>query len=48
MRGGNAALARVYINRILPHYTGDLAAARAGLADLEALDDAVFAGQMAG
>ena len=48
MRGGNAALARVYITRILPHYAGDLAAARAGLADLEALDDAVFAGQMAG
>ncbi len=47
-RGGNAALARVYITRILPHYTGDLAAARAGLADLEALDDAVFAGKMAG
>ena len=48
MRGGNAALARVYINRILPHFTADLAAARAGLADLEAVDDAVLAGRMAG
>lgn len=48
MRGGNAALARVYINRILPHFSADLAAARAGLADLEAVEDAVFAGRMAG
>jgi alkylation response protein AidB-like acyl-CoA dehydrogenase len=48
MNGGNAALARVYITRILPYFTGDLAAARAGLADLQALDDAAFAGQMAG
>ena len=48
MNGGNAALARVHITRILPYFTGDLAAARAGLADLQALDDAAFAGQMAG
>ncbi len=48
MRGGNAALARVYINRILPHFHADLAAASAGLADLEALDEAIFAGRMAG
>ncbi len=46
--GGSTALARVYIARILPHFAADLAAARAGLADLEALDDQVFAGQMAG
>ncbi|MCV2449197.1 acyl-CoA dehydrogenase [Paracoccus sp. DMF] len=46
--GGSKALARVYIARILPHFTADLAAARAGLADLQALDEAVFAGQMAG
>lgn len=48
MRGGNVALARVYINRIMPHFTADLAAARAGLADLEAVNDAVLAGRMAG
>ncbi|MTH62863.1 acyl-CoA dehydrogenase [Paracoccus shanxieyensis] len=47
-RGGSVALARVYVSRVLPQYAGDLAAARAGLADLEALDDAVFLGQMAG
>ncbi|MDQ7775673.1 acyl-CoA dehydrogenase [Paracoccus aminovorans] len=46
--GGSKALARVYIARILPHFAADLAAARAGLADLQALDEAVFAGQMAG
>ena len=46
--GGSKPLARVYITRILPHYAADLAAARAGLDDLQALDDAVFAGQMAG
>ena len=45
--GGNKALARVYIMRILPHSVADLAAARVGLADLKALDDAAFAGDMA-
>lgn len=47
-RGGSKPLARVHITRILPHFAADLAAARAGLSDLQALDDAVFAGQMAG
>lgn len=47
-RGGSKPLARVHITRILPHFAADLAAARAGLYDLQALDDAVFAGQMAG
>ena len=47
-RGGSKPLARVHITRILPHFAADLAAARAGLEDLQALDDAVFAGQMAG
>ncbi|MEF9602564.1 acyl-CoA dehydrogenase [Paracoccus sp. PXZ] len=46
--GGSKALARLYITRILPQFAADLAAARAGLADLEALDDAVLLGQMAG
>ncbi|WP_017998619.1 acyl-CoA dehydrogenase family protein [Paracoccus sp. N5] len=46
--GGSKPLARIYIARILPHFAADLAAARAGLADLQALDEAVFAGQMAG
>ncbi|SMO76890.1 acyl-CoA dehydrogenase [Paracoccus laeviglucosivorans] len=47
-RGGSVPLARVYVTRILPQYAGDLAAARAGLDDLEALDDAALLGQMAG
>ena len=47
-RGGSKPLARVHVTRILPHFAADLAAARAGLDDLLALDDAVFAGQMAG
>src|SRR5690606_13029397 len=46
--GGSKALARLYITRILPQYAADLAAARAGLAELEALDDAVLSGQMTG
>lgn len=46
--GGSKALARIYITRILPHFAADLAAARAGLADLAALDDAALLGQMAG
>ncbi|SIQ16902.1 hypothetical protein SAMN05421641_104129 [Paracoccus thiocyanatus] len=46
--GGSKALARLYITRILPQYAADLAAARAGLAELEALDDAVLLGQMTG
>ena len=45
---GSKALARLYITRILPQFAADLAAARAGLADLEALDDTVLSGQMAG
>lgn len=48
LQGGSTLLARIYVNRILPRHAGDLAAARAGVADLEALDDALFAGQMAG
>ncbi len=48
IRGGSALLARVYIARILPQYAADLAAATAGVADLDALDDALFLGQMAG
>ena len=46
--GGSLPLARIHIRRILPYFAADLAAARAGLADLEALDDAVLSGQMAG
>ncbi|MCJ1900510.1 acyl-CoA dehydrogenase [Paracoccus versutus] len=46
--GGSKALARLSIPRIRPQFAADLAAARAGLADLEALDDAVLLGQMAG
>ena len=46
--GGSKALARLYITRILPQFAADLVAARAGLADLGALDDAVLLGQMAG
>ncbi|MDT1063596.1 acyl-CoA dehydrogenase family protein [Paracoccus sp. CPCC 101403] len=46
-KGGSVTLARVHVTRILPQFAADLAAARAGLADLEALDDAVFLGHMA-
>lgn len=35
-------LARIYIGRILPRNAGDLAEFRAGVADLDALDDASF------
>ncbi|MDO5706837.1 MAG: acyl-CoA dehydrogenase, partial [Paracoccus sp. (in: a-proteobacteria)] len=37
-------LARIYITRILPRYAGDLAEARAGVADLDALSDQAMAG----
>ncbi|GLK62817.1 MULTISPECIES: acyl-CoA dehydrogenase [Paracoccus] len=47
-QGGNKPLARIYITRILPQFSADLAAARAGVSDLEALDDAALSGQMAG
>ncbi|WP_347266955.1 acyl-CoA dehydrogenase [Paracoccus sp. (in: a-proteobacteria)] len=47
-QGGSRALARVYVSRILPHFAADLAAARAGGDDLQALDDAVLLGHMAG
>ncbi|CAM2967251.1 hypothetical protein SAMN04488021_10242 [Paracoccus aminovorans] len=46
--GGSKPLARVHIARILPHYAADLAAARAGLDDLLAVDDRLLAGQMPG
>ncbi|MDS9467102.1 acyl-CoA dehydrogenase family protein [Paracoccus sp. MBLB3053] len=46
-RGGSVTLARVHITRVLPQFAADLAAARAGLEDLEALDDALLLGQMA-
>ncbi|MFT4014847.1 MAG: acyl-CoA dehydrogenase [Paracoccus sp. (in: a-proteobacteria)] len=45
-RGGSVALARVYASRVLPQVAGDLAAARAGVADLEQLDDALLLGQI--
>ncbi|QEU10228.1 acyl-CoA dehydrogenase [Paracoccus yeei] len=48
VEGGPATLARVHVNRILPQFCADLAAVRAGGADLGALDDALLAGQMAG
>ena len=38
------ALARIYITRVLPRNAGDLAEARAGVADLNAVPDAAFAG----
>lgn len=38
------ALARIYITRVLPRNAGDLAEARAGVADLDAVPDAAFAG----
>ncbi len=37
-------LARIFVTRILPRLSGDLAEAAAGAADLDALDDAVFGG----
>jgi len=37
-------LARIFITRILPRNAGDLAEARAGVADLQAIPDAAFAG----
>lgn len=37
-------LARVFVTRILPRNAGDLAEARAGVADLEAIPDAALAG----
>ncbi|MFG6079173.1 acyl-CoA dehydrogenase [Paracoccus litorisediminis] len=46
MQGGSVTLARVHITRVLPQFAGDLAAAKAGVADLEALDDDLFLGQM--
>lgn len=46
--GGSVCLARIYVTRVLPRHLADLAIARAGVADLEALDDALFFGQMAG
>ena len=45
-RGGSVALARIHIRRVLPQHAADLAAALAGLDDLEAIDDAVLSGQM--
>ena len=48
VEGGSVCLARIYITRVLPRHMADLAIARAGVADLEALDDALFFGQMAG
>lgn len=38
------ALARIYITRILPRFTANLAEAQCGLADLEALSDGAFSG----
>ena len=38
------ALAKIYITRVLPRNAGDLAEARAGVADLNAVPDAAFAG----
>ena len=37
-------LARVFITRVLPRNAGDLAEARAGAGDLDALPDTAFAG----
>lgn len=48
IQGGSAVLARLYITRILPHFSADLAAAQAGLAGLESLDEDALLGQMAG
>jgi hypothetical protein len=45
-RGGSVALARIHIRRVLPGHSADLAAALAGLEDLDAIDDAVLSGQM--
>ncbi|WP_134680166.1 acyl-CoA dehydrogenase [Paracoccus ravus] len=47
-RGGSVTLARIHITRVLPQFAADLAVAKAGVADLEALDDSLFLGQMAG
>ena len=38
------ALAKIYVTRVLPRNAGDLAEARAGVADLNAIPDAAFAG----
>lgn len=38
------ALARIFVTRILPRNAGDLAEARAGVADLDSVADAAFAG----
>ena len=37
-------LASIFVTRVLPRNAGDLAEARAGWADLDALPDAAFAG----
>ena len=39
-----ATLARIYITRILPHFSADLAEARAGVVDLNLLGDDMLAG----
>ncbi|AGT07371.1 acyl-CoA dehydrogenase [Paracoccus aminophilus] len=43
----HVTLARIYITRLLPQYLGDLAAAKAGPADLDALGDGAFSGHFA-
>ena len=49
LKGGPAhlALARVFMARVLPRFTGDLAEAQAGQGDLTALSDAALAGDFA-
>ncbi len=42
---GRVVLARIFVTRILPRFSSDLAEARAGAADLYALPDAGFAGE---
>ena len=46
--GARATLAQIYITRILPRIEGELVEARAGVASLEALPDAAFAGDFGG
>jgi alkylation response protein AidB-like acyl-CoA dehydrogenase len=45
---GSACLARIYFSRVLARNTADLAIALVGGADLDALEDGLLAGRMAG
>ena len=45
---GHATLARIYVTRVLPRFAADLAEARAGVADLNAISNDNLAGQFGG